>query len=420
MNVQANCTWTLSEKSREVLIEEMQGSGNCQIRINVANNLTHGELSHVVIITSEDGISSHTLSIIQEPALFIEAENPEKLSSNEGEFTVSVRTNIENPEIEYPEWIDLQTKEYICDTITNYVFSYSENNLDKDRTGKILFSHEHVYKVVNIVQSVILIEKIEIQGWSNLLFSSKSTFPIVYEPKKALISSLSAFSDDENICKVWIDNGNLELRSSNYGKCNIFVKQNERNVFEEELEIYPKYIHIENPEEDSVLIGTIVPVSVNYPDYLYELSTSDGNIIEIIDGKNVKISKEGQATVVATCPENKSSDSILLKGIKHKLTAFETEFERTYDVVDAKIKIILESCENTEVLDVKVSYAGEVLTTTANCQIDGNGTKFIEIYTDEVTFEDIYPHTFYSMWGVYVKVTIKTNNGPYILSYSFG
>ena len=244
VNVLANCTWSLSENSREILIEEMQGNGDGKICINVGSNLSHGKLKHIITITSEDGTSYHTLSITQNPPLFIDAENPEVLSADGGEFTVSVRTNIENPGIEYPEWIGLQTKEAICDTITNYVFSCSENKFDKDRTGEILFFYEHVRKVIKVVQSVILIEKIEIQGWNNLQFTSKSTFPIEFEPKNAPASSLFAFSDNENVCNAWIENGNLELRPSNYGKCNIFIQQNERTVFEDALEIYPKYIHV--------------------------------------------------------------------------------------------------------------------------------------------------------------------------------
>lgn len=186
VTVKANCQWTISENSREVLILETEGTGDKYVRIDIAENLDYEELVHCIVVTSEDGTSSDELIIVQEfrRDIFVD-KNGITTGSNgmiaaEGDtFLVPIRTNDKIASVNTPDWITLISSRSFTDY--TYSFTASPNKTGSERNGTIIFKGESASNSIDITQNS-------------------------YTPDKIIIEDLPVVSDTSYIeCQVTID-----------------------------------------------------------------------------------------------------------------------------------------------------------------------------------------------------------------------
>lgn len=419
VNVLANCTWSLSESSREILIEEMQGDGDGKICINVGSNLSHGKLKHIITITSEDGTSYHTLSITQNPPLFIDAENPEVLSADGGEFTLTVYTNVKTLDVTCPEWIELQSKESVGDTIRHYNFSYSFNDEPNIKEGKIFLKYGDIARRINISQEIVQIEKVEILDWTNLLFKSSSesiSFPISITPSYAPCELIRVETNNENACKAYVKDSNLFIENTEYGEFEITVSTKEHTFFKEFISIFYKYIYFTQGFGEKYVIGRNISLPVSYPSYLYEATSSNPSVIEIYNKDLATVVGEGEATITVSCPLNGSKDSVTVKGVKHILSSWRTYYVEKGDCVSLILKGVLESYKEAQITEVLITDKDyKLLASKVNLAHDG--TKQVEFKTDMITIPtSSFDFSKEDIAGIRVAVTFMSDGRERFIS----
>ena len=209
VTIKANCPWTISEDSREVLIVEMEGTGDEYVRINIAENLVYEDLVHRIVVTSEDGTCSDELIILQESRkdIFVDkngiaTDNNGMIAAEGGTFLVPVETNDEIASVNTPEWITLVSSRSFTDK--TYSFAVNPNKTGSVRTGTIFFKGVSTTSSIDIVQDSYTPSKIIIEDFPVVSDTSYVECKVIIEPEYADWSKVKLESDkDGTISFTW-------------------------------------------------------------------------------------------------------------------------------------------------------------------------------------------------------------------------
>ena len=93
LGIQANCQWYTITDSRFIETNENTGNGDAVISLTVHPNHQYEDLTHEIIICSEDGTSNDILTIKQESKKGLIAGRVDMISEEGGVFKFPVNTN---------------------------------------------------------------------------------------------------------------------------------------------------------------------------------------------------------------------------------------------------------------------------------------------------------------------------------------
>lgn len=200
------------------------------IRLTIKENTTYSDRYTVITAVSQDGSSISKVKITQK-------ENKGIISENEcGEFdgekqniTVDIKTNIDNPSIDTPEWITNASKGRALSD-RSYQFMLSKNETGSERVGKIVFSGEGKYFEYTVKQKSIRIlpSKITFKEGESIVLDSNSDFIMtpVFSPVECTEKDLEWTSSNTNV--VTVSNGVLKVVGN--GEAKVVAKSKLANV----------------------------------------------------------------------------------------------------------------------------------------------------------------------------------------------
>lgn len=205
VNVSANCNWDFGLRANLSWINEKKINEN-QIELYIQENDTYEDRGYSVTIFSEDGNSSAELNIVQKENKGIIGDNSVGEFDGESQnITVDIKTNIENPSIEMPDWITVASKGRALSN-KSYVFTLSKNDTGEKRNGIIVFSGEgKSWKYIVRQKPIqVLPSKITFKEGENVLLSNNSDFTLtpVFAPVECTEKDLEWISSNKDVVTV--------------------------------------------------------------------------------------------------------------------------------------------------------------------------------------------------------------------------
>lgn len=216
VKINANCNWSIDSENLDwINLSKNNGFSNYNLIITVSKNETYSERKTTLTITSENGLSKANLEIIQESNKGIVADDDKNimLEGNEGEFSIKIKTNIEDLSIDTPSWITLidNKTRALEDRILN--FKVSINDTKSTRSGVISIKGEGEELEYTVSQEPIKIlpSNISFVEGDNLLLSDNSDYELVpvFYPEDCTEKELIWTSSDENV--IGVSNGILKV-----------------------------------------------------------------------------------------------------------------------------------------------------------------------------------------------------------------
>lgn len=223
VNVSANCNWDFGLRANLSWINEKKINEN-QIELYIQENDTYEDRGYSVTIFSEDGNSSAELNIVQKENKGIIGDNSVGEFDGESQnITVDIKTNIENPSIEMPDWITVASKGRALSN-KSYVFTLSKNDTGEKRNGIIVFSGEgKSWKYIVRQKPIqVLPSKITFKEGENVLLSNNSDFTLtpVFAPVECTEKDLEWISSNKDV--VTVSDG--VLKAVGNGKAKVTAK----------------------------------------------------------------------------------------------------------------------------------------------------------------------------------------------------
>lgn len=226
VNVTANCPWTLSENSQQIVIEEMSGEGNASIRVNIARNFNYDDLAHVITITSEDRTSSDVLTIIQDKNIGTEVGEFGVISEEGGTFEIPVKTNDEITSVDTPDWMTYTSSRGL--TGYTYAFTVEQNKTGSVRSGVVKLKGKENVTRVEVTQDSYAPTSIYFE--KNSLYITKREFSVrtFTEPEYADLSKLEMNTSEG--CTATIKDGYMSVKLLDYGEFSISMLSEGKEV----------------------------------------------------------------------------------------------------------------------------------------------------------------------------------------------
>lgn len=293
VNITANCPWSIRESSTEVLIQGATGEGSAPIRVNVAQNLSHDELEHVIVITSQDGTSSDTLTIFQQAVPGFFPGHVDAISEEGGTFSVPVMTNVTSMKIETPEWIT-ETGSRAMDRLT-YTFTAEPNKTGKVRTGNITFKGKELTGNVQVTQKAYSPTAIEITGLGEAITASETphAFPVKVTPEYACTDNITVST---TAGKAYIKDGTLYIQSAEQGSSTIEFKSDGAVLLTSTVDFVSPELPLALKDGMEYCLGTSFGMMEGFPEKYAEISVSDSSVLVREEG-GYAFRKEGTVTV---------------------------------------------------------------------------------------------------------------------------
>lgn len=317
VNVSANCPWTISENSREVVIQELTGTGHSFVRINIASNLGYDDLEHNIIITSEDGTSTDKLVIHQQTkkAILIDSKELETVAAEGEEFTVPVSTNDEISKLETPDWITLKSSRAL-DKYT-YTFAAESNKTSSLRKGTVRFTCKEVTDSIEIEQDSYAPTGVQLDR-IGVLNTSLIHAKIKLVPEYADWSKLETVPSDG--CKTIVSNGWISVNVADYGEYNIKFYCDNKLLHNEAFWFLPKD-PVSTEKNQSLVLGQEmnIKLSCEHPDMV--MTSSDPSVIKVTDDWTVKAVGLGEAIVSVEIPNTNVKGEIHFKTLEYSTKA---------------------------------------------------------------------------------------------------
>ncbi len=310
LDITANCKWTVTATGEGLSILIKEGEGNSYTKAQVSMNTGYDMRFSFITVTSEDGSSSSIVRVNQERTYALTVDQQEtSLSATGGEFSIPVSTN--EPEVSFslPDWIT-HTGSRGLDKYT-YTFKAEPNKTGEPRNGSVVIngleSHSsHIVKQDSFdPDSVKLLQDI---SWTT---NRDLSIPVSITPEYADISKIT-IEENNNINKASIKDGKLNVELSNYGPFEILLKAGHKEIGRYKGEFLSK-----NPlsigSNREIYIGQKLYIDYNYYSADYILTSSDNNVLEVLDNTKVLAKNLGESTLIAEHPYVDSKSEVTIK-----------------------------------------------------------------------------------------------------------
>lgn len=340
VNVSANCNWDFGLRANLSWINEKKINEN-QIELYIQENDTYEDRGYSVTIFSEDGNSSAELNIVQKENKGIIGDNSVGEFDGESQnITVDIKTNIENPSIEMPDWITVASKGRALSN-KSYVFTLSKNDTGEKRNGIIVFSGEgKSWKYIVRQKPIqVLPSKITFKEGENVLLSNNSDFTLtpVFTPVECTEKDLEWISSNTNVVTVSngvlkvIGNGNSTVKASSTNgvsaSINITVKIKLNEIIPISEDGYNMYSANWAFGYKGRLNFKVIPEN-SYFDIMY--ISSDPDIVSVKDGYLIaNSSKEGLSKITIKDSYSGKSTFVNIKVARCFFYAGNTGFKDT-------------------------------------------------------------------------------------------
>ena len=267
-------------------------------------NSEYDQRSCIITVSSIDNSSIAILKIYQkEKKGFILdglSDISKEISPEGGNFTITANTNIDDIEIQKPDWISITTLNNRSLEKRQFNFTVMENTEGHERTGTIKIGKNEMYSNIHIKQESYLPTSFSVPDLKNVLFSiGKMIYDIYIEPSYADISKLSVKSSDESVCIPFFENGKLVLDFKKYGSTKISVLCGNKVLFVEEIENLSPDFGFDKEYQGEYSIGYEFNVEMTRPLKYFSFKSSNENVAKIIDGNHILVIGEGEATITA-------------------------------------------------------------------------------------------------------------------------
>lgn len=233
VKINANCNWSINSENPDwITLSKNNGFSNSNLIITVSKNETYSDRKTILTVASEDGSSKANLEVVQESNKGIVADDDKNimLEGNGGEFSIKIKTNIENLSIDTPFWITLIDNKTRTLEDRTLNFKASINDSKSSRSGVISIKGEGEGLEYTVSQEPIKIlpSNISFVEGDNLLLSDNSNYELVpvFYPENCTEKELIWTSSDENVISV--SNGILKVH--NNGEVIISAKNVESDV----------------------------------------------------------------------------------------------------------------------------------------------------------------------------------------------
>lgn len=309
LGIHANCQWSITTNPRFIEITENTGHGDAVIFLTVYPNYQYEDLTHEIIISSEDGTSDDILTIKQDSKKGLIAGHVDMISEEGGVFELSVNTNEGNISIETPDWVTLTSSRALAEQ--TYTFSAKPNKTGAVRKGVIKLKGAETEDKVGIEQDSYSPDSV----WASLPSFAAGGSNIVcklhYTPEYA---DLSKAETNVKLClgsKIINDELHMSIR----------MPGNIHTIYEEDL-----FFYVNGKQVGHQIVTIVKPgISVSSSRYIYfpgenfhvssltepygKIEISNPEVISRLEDGRFKALKNGSCTITGTNLADGSTDS---------------------------------------------------------------------------------------------------------------
>lgn len=190
LTVTANCDWTVSAPEASS-VKPTSGTGNSVVSVEFPKNIGYDPKERTVSITSSDGSSTASFSLVQAAEEVLTLSKVGRLPAEGGEFTVNTSTNMKNlsakPSV---SWITLKGSRALDEKA--WGFTAEPNRTGKERKGKIVFQADGIDRSLDVYQDPYALDSVAIHALEENLFTGKNEFSFSFYPEHAYIGKLTA------------------------------------------------------------------------------------------------------------------------------------------------------------------------------------------------------------------------------------
>lgn len=393
IDVSANCNWNLGLRANLSWINEKK-INESQIELYIQENDTYENREYSITIVSEDNNSSAELKIIQK-------ENKGIIGDNEvGEFdgekqniTVSIKTNIESPSIDMPEWITMASKGRVLSN-KSYLFTLSRNDTGLERDGDIIFSGEGKSWKYTVKQKPIQVlpSKITFKEGENVLLDNNSDFILtpIFFPEDCTDKELEWYSSNEKV--ITVSDGALKVVGN--GDAKVTARSKSTDVIAS-VDVTVKIKAIQICWGNSILFNNTWPfgekVKIDYytiPENAYVndivCTSSNKNIVSVIYGYLVSnFSNEGTSQVMVYDPYGGLSSTVDIIVKRCVTYAGSKLITQTVDGLMMSFGGGIRTNRTLEVLSAVLVDENNRALTMAN-QISSQSDGLVKFYTEQI------------------------------------
>ena len=333
LDVTANCKWTVTATGEGLSILIKEGEGNSYTKAQVSMNTGYDMRFSFITVTSEDGSSSSIVQVNQGRTYALKVDQQEtSLAATGGEFSIPVSTNEETVEFTLPDWIT-STGSRGLDKYT-YTFKAEPNKTGKPRSGSIAMNGKNSQANHLIEQDSFAPDSVKLLQDISLVTEKYLSIPVTITPEYADISKVT-IEENSSINEASIKDGNLNVELSDYGDFEILLKAGNKEVGRHKGEFFPKSpLNIELNKE--IYIGQRLHIDYSYYSSEYILTSSNTNVLEVLDNTKVLAKNFGESTLVAEHPYIDSRSEVTIKVepflLNAKIGWVGEQWDRTFNV----------------------------------------------------------------------------------------
>lgn len=308
VNVTANCPWTLSENSQQIVIEEMAGEGNASIRVNIARNFNYDELTHVITITSEDRTSSDVLTIVQDKNIGTEVGDFGLISEQGGTFEIPIKTNDDIASVDTPDWMTYSSSRGL--TGYTYVFTVEPNKTGSVREGTVSFKGKSDTWEVEVTQDSYTPESVHFEQDPSCVTKREFSVRTFVQPGYADFSKLKVNTSEG--CTASVADGYMRVKLSDYGKFGISILSKEEEIYKVDGECVPPE-PFQHDTQEAYLGQEHHLIDYWYQSDNYVLHSANPSVVSIDKDGTPRAVGFGTAIVSVTHPKADCYDEITIK-----------------------------------------------------------------------------------------------------------
>ena len=301
IDVEANCDWYVYHDVDWVqFAEEPAGIGNGSFSISVKKNYTYEDRAAKLFINGSS--CSDTLVIRQKMGygIVLSSQNNIQVNGYGGNFTISINSNVEDIQVEMPDWISVPETKTL--TGREYNFYAYLNDTKSKRYGTIKFSGKEKTLNVNVIQDVINPQKVYALPFPSVVTQfGKVEIPLTIYPESASMMNVRFSSSNTEVCRVSVVGETLVLDYVGMGDAYIRCSVLNEELWNIKTTCYDAE-HISLWVDDGgwgVLSGDQVPIDANIPLSSFTFTTTTPDLVSI-SGNTIYALNEGVATIIAT------------------------------------------------------------------------------------------------------------------------
>lgn len=304
VEITANCQWTAQSDNKNVTLSARQGEGDTKLSFKVSANDEYDPRNYVITVVSMDNSSTAILKIIQkERKGFIlenSGDNSKEIPAEGGSFTVIANTNIDDIEIQKPDWVSILTPNSRSLEKKQFHFMVMENTEGHERSCTIRIGKNEMSSEIYIKQEPYQPASFSVPDFKNLLFNlGKLAYDISIEPSYADMSGLSVISSDESVCIPSLGSNKLVLDFKKYGSANISVLVGDKILFAESVENLSPDFGFSREYAGEYFIGYEFDVEMTHLLKYFSFKSSNESVAKVTNGNHILVTGKGEATITA-------------------------------------------------------------------------------------------------------------------------